>query len=113
MQDVPEILQWNQWSVEACRGEMVISLGHCDFTPMTWPRRDDERYAAILSYQHYGVSVSPMRERLRSCYGIMREVDDGAALRLVAASGSRSIELLTCGARGDNPKRKNFGEGAA
>ena len=39
----------------------------------------EDRYAAILGHQaDHGLSVRQMRERLRCCYGTMREFDERA-----------------------------------
>jgi hypothetical protein len=53
-------------------------------------------YAAILGHQaDHGLSVPQMRERLRCCYGTMREVDERArqVARLAVARLVRELDL--------------------
>jgi hypothetical protein len=50
----------------------------------------EDRYAAIGHQADHGLSVPQMRERLRCCYGTMREVDERARqVRLMRLYASR------------------------
>jgi hypothetical protein len=62
------------WEVADVVGQVFAIACVADLTPTA-----EHRYAAILGYQaDHDLSVPQMRERLRCCYGTMREVDERA-----------------------------------